>query len=197
MKIILLTIIFIPNLAYTLIPNCPGPGCKPPSNHPAFAKTSHPCPPFCIQPSNPFEPARVDAVSELDIIHAVREMANGNKSTMVIDVRKPVWITAKKGGTIKGSVNIPFNKLNAKAVAKDKNAVIKILTSKFGVVNNDGILDFSKAKTLYIFGNGLWSGESPATIRALLELDYPDKKLKYYRSGMNAWHSIGLGTVEK
>ncbi len=163
--------------------------------HPVFLKTSRPCPPFCIQPIKPFAPALVDTVAELDIIQAARDVAKGDKTIMVIDTRTPVWTTAKKGGMIKGSVNIPFNKLNAKALAKDHDAVIKILTSKFGVVANDGALDFSKAKTLYILGNGLWSSESPATIRTLLKLDYPDKKLKYYRGGMNAWHSLGLGTV--
>jgi hypothetical protein len=35
--------------------------------HPAFAKTSRPCPPFCIQPTHPFAPASVETVSELDI----------------------------------------------------------------------------------------------------------------------------------
>jgi rhodanese-related sulfurtransferase len=38
-------------------------------------------------------------------------------------------------------------------------------------------------------------GQSPAAIRALLSLGYPEHKLKYYRSGMNAWHSLGLSTV--
>ncbi|AYQ57163.1 hypothetical protein BTHERMOSOX_602 [Bathymodiolus thermophilus thioautotrophic gill symbiont] len=166
--------------------------------NPAFAKTSRPCPPFCIQPTNPFAPAAVETVSELDIIHALRDIAKGDKSKMVIDARTPVWMSAKKGGTIKGSVNISFKKLNAKAVAKDPDAVIDILTGKFGVVDNgSGILNFSKAKTLYLFCNGLWCGQSPAAIRALLALGYPESKLKYYRSGMNAWHSLGLSTVGK
>ncbi len=165
--------------------------------HPAFAKTSRPCPPFCIQPTEPFAPAAVDTVSELDVIHAIRDIANGDKSQMVIDARTPVWTTAKKGGTIKGAVNIPFNKLNSKAVAKDPDAVIEILTGKFGVTEQDGIFNFTKAKTLYLFCNGLWCGQSPAAIRALLSLGYPESKLKYYRSGMNAWHSLGLSTVGK
>ncbi len=166
--------------------------------HPAFAKTSRPCPPFCIQPMHPFAPASVDTVSELDIINAVRDMAKGDKSIMVIDARTPVWTTAKRGGTIKGAVNIPFTKLNSKAVAKDPDAVIDILTGKFGVVDNGtGVLNFSKAKTLYLFCNGLWCGQSPAAIRALLSIGYPESKLKYYRSGMNAWHSLGLSTVGK
>jgi rhodanese-related sulfurtransferase len=165
--------------------------------HPAFAKTSRPCPPFCIQPSHPFAPAKVDTVTELDVIHAIRDIANGDSSVMVIDARTPVWTTAKKGGTIKGAVNIPFNKLNSKAVAKDPDAVMRILTSKFGVTEQDGVFNFSKAKTLYLFCNGLWCGQSPAAIRALLALGYPDSKLKYYREGMNAWHSLGLSTVGK
>jgi hypothetical protein len=37
--------------------------------NPAFAKTSRPCPPFCIQPTNPFAPAAVDTVSELDVLY--------------------------------------------------------------------------------------------------------------------------------
>ncbi|SMN01772.1 hypothetical protein SPONL_92 [uncultured Candidatus Thioglobus sp.] len=166
--------------------------------HPAFAKTSRPCPPFCIQPSHPFFPAPVDTVTELDIIYAVRDMANGDNSIMVIDARTPVWTTAKKGGTIKGAVNISFKKLNAKAVAKDPDAVLDILTKRFGVVDNGtGVLNFSKAKTLYLFCNGLWCGQSPAAIRALLAVGYPASKLKYYREGMNAWHSLGLSTVGK
>lgn len=165
--------------------------------HPAFTKTSRPCPPFCIQPTHPFAPAKVETVTELDIIYAARDIANGDNSVMIIDARTPVWTTAKRGGTIKGSVNIPFTKLNAKAVAKDPDAVIEILTSRFGVTEQDGVYNFSQAKTLYLFCNGLWCGQSPAAIRALLSLGYPENKLKYYRAGMNAWHSLGLSTVGK
>jgi rhodanese-related sulfurtransferase len=166
--------------------------------HSAFTKTSRPCPPFCIQPTNPFAPAKVETVTELDMIYAARDIQSGDTSMMVIDARTPVWTTAKRGGTIPSAVNIPFTKLNAKAVSKDPDAVIEILTSQFGVVDNGtGILSFKDAKTLYLFCNGLWCGQSPAAINALLSLGYPASKLKYYRSGMNAWHSLGLSTVGK
>jgi len=46
---------------------------------PAFAKTSRPCPPFCINATNPFAPAKVETVTELDVIHAARDSANGDK----------------------------------------------------------------------------------------------------------------------
>jgi rhodanese-related sulfurtransferase len=163
--------------------------------HAAFTKTSRPCPPFCIQPTHPFAPASVDTVTELDVIHAARDVAGGDTSVMVIDARTPVWNTAAKGGTIPHSVNIPFNTINSKALAKDPMAVVEILTDHFGVADMDGVLDFSGAKTLYLFCNGLWCGQSPAAIRALLQIGYPESKLKYYRGGMNSWQSLGLSTI--
>ena len=158
---------------------------------PAFAKTSRPCPPFCIQPTAPFTPAEVDTVTELDIIHAARDVAGGDKGLVVIDARTPGW--AKKG-TIPHSVNVPFTKLNSKALAKDPMAVVDILTAQFGVKDMDGVLNYDNAKTLYLFCNGSWCGQSPAAIRALLTMGYPQDKIKYYRGGMNSWKSLGLTT---
>ena len=165
--------------------------------HPAFAKTSRPCPPFCIQPFNPFEPAQVETVTENDVIAAAKAVADGDTSVILIDSRTPVWTTAKKGGKIPHAVNIPFNKLNDKALAKDPMAVVEILTDQFGVADMDGVLNFENAKTLYLYCNGLWCGQSPAAIRALLKIGYPEAKLKYYRGGMNSWQSLGLSTTGK
>ena len=165
--------------------------------HPAFTKTSRKCPPFCIQPTAPFAPAKVATVTELDMIQAASDIAAGNSSVMIVDARTPVWTTAKRGGTIPHAVNIPFNKLNQKALDKDPMAVVDILTNTFGVVDMDGVLDYSNAKTLYLFCNGLWCGQSPAAIKALLKIGYPSSKLNYYRGGMNAWQSLGLTTVGK
>ena len=158
---------------------------------PAFAKTSRPCPPFCINATNPFAPSQVDMVTELDMIHAARDVANGDKTLLVVDARTPGWV---KKGTIPHAINVPFTKLNSKALAKDPMAVVEILTDKFGVKDLDGILDFGNAKTIYNFCNGAWCGQSPASIRALLAIGYPEHKIKYYRGGMNAWKSLGLTT---
>ncbi|SFV82095.1 hypothetical protein MNB_SUP05-12-740 [hydrothermal vent metagenome] len=158
---------------------------------PAFAKTSRPCPPFCIQPTEPFLPARVATVTELDVIHAARDAAGGDTSVKVIDARTPGWV---KKGTVPHAVNVPFTKLNSKALAKDPMAVVDILTAEFGVVDMDGVLNYDKAKTLYLFCNGSWCGQSPAAIRALLTMGYPQDKIKYYRGGMNDWKLLGLTT---
>src|SRR6056300_581975 len=157
--------------------------------NPDFAKTSRPCPPFCIQPTAPFTPARVQTITELDMIHAARDKADGDSNIMLVDARTPGWV---KKGTIPGSVNVPFTKLNSKALAKDPMAVVDIMTKDFGVKDMDGVLNYDSAKTLYLFCNGSWCGQSPASIRALLSMGYPQDKIKYYRGGMNAWKSLGL-----
>jgi len=130
-------------------------------------------------------------VTELDMIHAARDVANGDKTLLVVDARTPGWV---KKGTIPHAINVPFTKLNSKALAKDPMAVVEILTDKFGVKDLDGILGFGNAKTIYNFCNGAWCGQSPASIRALLAIGYPESKIKYYRGGMNAWKSLGLTT---
>ncbi len=158
---------------------------------PDFAKTSRPCPPFCIQPTEPFLPAAVDTVTELDMIHAARDRANGDSNIVLVDARTPGWV---KKGTIPHSVNVPFTKVNSKALAKDPMAVVEIMTKDFGVKDMDGVLNYDNAKTLYLFCNGSWCGQSPASIRALLSMGYPQDKIKYYRGGMNAWKSLGLST---
>ena len=155
-------------------------------------KTSRPCPPFCIQPTNPFAPAIVDTISELDIIYAIEDIVNGDDSKLVIDARTPSWV---KRGTIPNTINIPFNRLNSQALARDPIAVVDILIDVFGVYDNDGVLNYNDVKTLYFFCNGAWCSQSPNAIKALLSIGYPQNKLKYYRGGMTAWKGLGL-TVE-
>jgi rhodanese-related sulfurtransferase len=130
-------------------------------------------------------------VTELDMIHAAEKVANGDTTVLMVDARTPGWV---KKGTIPHAINVPFTKLNSKALAKDPMAVVEILTEKFGVKDLDGVLDFGGAKTIYNFCNGAWCGQSPASIRALLAIGYPESKIKYYRGGMNAWKSLGLTT---
>ena len=51
------------------------------------------------------------------------------------------------------------------------------------------------AKTLILFCNGAWCGQSPTNLRALMDLGYPAHKLKWYRGGMQAWEQLGFTTV--
>ena len=154
-----------------------------------FAKTSRNCPPFCIQPSN-LAPG-VETIAEVEMLDYLKKMSDGDNSILVIDSRTPDW--AKKG-TIPGSVNIPWTKLNP-AKGADPISIGEIMTSKFGVKEMEGLWNYNDAKTLVMFCNGMWCGQSPNNIKNLLKFGYPAHKIKWYRGGMQNWSNLGLTTV--
>ncbi len=156
---------------------------------PAFAKTSRKCPPFCIQPGE--LASGVETIGELEIIHYLKMMSDGDKSIMVVDSRTPDWVAK---GTIPGAVNIPWDQLN---IGKsDPITVQEILEKHFGVKNQDGFNMFDNAKTVVMFCNGPWCGQSPTNIKGLLKIGYPANKIKWYRGGMQDWEVLGLTTVK-
>ena len=50
-------------------------------------------------------------------------------------------------------------------------------------------------RTLVLFCNGMWCGQSPNNILNLLRFGYPAEKLKWYRGGMQDWEILGLTTI--
>jgi len=157
--------------------------------HPDFARTSRKCPPFCIQPYT-LAPG-VETIGELEVLDYLARMSKGDTSILVIDSRTPDWV---KKGTIPGSVNIPWTSLNPGQGA-DPMSIAEILESRFGAVQQEGLWDFSKVKTLVLFCNGMWCGQSPNNIQTLLRFGYPAAKIKWYRGGMQDWEILGLTTV--
>jgi rhodanese-related sulfurtransferase len=157
--------------------------------NPAFAKTSRPCPPFCIQPST-LAPG-VETIAEVEMIDYISKMSNGDKSILVVDSRTPDWV---KKGTIPGAKNIPWTKLNP-AKGADPVSILEIMEEEFGVTESEGLLNFTNAKTLVMFCNGMWCGQSPNNIKNLLKFGYPAHKIKWYRGGMQDWEILGLSTV--
>ena len=157
---------------------------------PAFAKTSRPCPPFCIQPI--ILAPGVETLGEREIIAYLTKMSNGDSSIMVIDSRTPDWV---KKGTIPGAVNIPWTALNP-AKGADPISIGEILEDQFGAQSLEGLWDYTNAKTLVMFCNGMWCGQSPNNIKNLLKFGYPSHKLKWYRGGMQSWSNLGLTTVK-
>lgn len=157
--------------------------------NPAFGKTSRKCPPFCIQPGE--LATGVKTIGELEMLHYLQKVSAGDKSIMVIDSRTPDWV---EKGTIPGAVNIPWDKLN---IGKsDPITVQEILEKQLGAKQQDGFWDFSNAKTLVMFCNGHWCGQSPTNIKGLLKIGYPAHKLVWYRGGMQEWEILGLTTVK-
>jgi len=163
----------------------------------AFTKTARHCPPFCVQPATIAQ--GVDTVGELEVLGFLKRIAKGDRTVMVVDSRTPEWIIR---GTIPGSVNIPWNKINLDVegtfeLAAEAEGLADILTTQFGAHLVDGKWDFRNAKTLILFCNGIWCPQSSANIKTLLSLGYPSYKLKWYRGGMQDWVSVGLTTVNE
>ncbi len=156
---------------------------------PAFAKTSRNCPPFCINPMH-LAPG-VETIGEVEMLAYLQRVSEGDDTVLVIDSRTPDWI---KRGTIPGSVNIPWTKLNP-AKGADPLSIGEIMSESFNAKELEGMWDFSQAKTLVMFCNGMWCGQSPNNIRNLLKFGYPAHKIKWYRGGMQNWENLGLTTV--
>ncbi|MBK1703524.1 rhodanese-like domain-containing protein [Halochromatium glycolicum] len=153
-----------------------------------YQKTARPCPPYCVQPMQ-IAPG-VETLGELELITYLQEAAAAPSEVLVIDSRTSEWV---QRGTIPGSVNIPYTRLDP-AYANPQQ-IAEILQLEFGAVAIDGLWDFANVKTLVFFCNGAWCGQSPTNIKALLGLGYPAHKLKWYRGGLQAWEQLGLTTV--
>ena len=163
--------------------------------NPAFAKTSRPCPPFCIQPMQ-LRPG-IETLGEQEIIHYAVMMSKGEKmpdgsEIMIIDSRTPDWVAK---GTIPGAVNLPWTLLSERKGA-DPLSIAELMTTKFGAKEQNGLFYFDNAKTLVMFCNGMWCGQSPNNIKSLLKYGYPANKIKWYRGGMQNWENLGFNTVK-
>ena len=107
----------------------------------AFAKTSRPCPPFCIQPAV-LAPG-VETIAEVEMLDYLKRMSGGDDSILVIDSRTPDWV---KRGTIPGAINIPWTTLNTSK--SDPLTIVDTLEKHFNVKAQEDLYDFSNAKTL-------------------------------------------------
>ncbi len=153
-----------------------------------FAKTSRNCPPFCIQPITAGE--GVKTIGTLELIYFMNDHLK-DKSGLLIDARTPKWFNK---GTIPGSINVPYTSLKA-SVGADEFAIEDSLIL-FGAEKLDEQWDFFDAKTLVLWCNGPWCGQSPEAIRALLDLGYPAEKIRYFRGGMQSWLMLGFNIIK-
>lgn len=154
-----------------------------------YALTSRACPPFCIKPIK-LAPG-VETIGELEMLDYLVAASKPDSNVLVIDSRTPSWVAK---GTIPGSVNIPWTML--KEDTSDPLTIAGILEDRFGAKDEEELWNFSAVKTLVLYCNGMWCGQSPANIKTLLKYGYPAEKIKWYRGGMQNWHALGLTTVK-
>jgi rhodanese-related sulfurtransferase len=163
-----------------------------------FQKTERGCPPFCVQPM--VAVPGVDTIGELEVLDYLSRMAKGDTSILLIDSRTPDWVMR---GTIPGAINIPWNKISNDAAGTfetpaEADTFEQILADELGGKHDkaNDTWDFSEAKTLILFCNGIWCGQSTANLKTLVKIGYPVHKLKWYRGGMQDWVSVGLTSVK-
>lgn len=155
-----------------------------------YALTSRACPPFCVQPMQLLP--GVHTIGEIEMLKFLKARSDGDKSILIIDSRTPDWV---RKGSIPSAINIPWTQLYPESSSYQPFVVEDLLTSRFGAKVDEGIWDFSGAKTLVMFCNGPWCGQSPTNIKALVNMGYPADKIYWYRGGMQAWNALGLTTT--
>ncbi|WP_417434046.1 rhodanese-like domain-containing protein [Hoeflea sp.] len=138
-----------------------------------FAQTSRACPPFCIQPAQVAE--GVATIGELELLDMLSD-----DTAMVVDARTVDWHAEE---TIPGALNIPYTEIAGRL-------------DELGCTGSTGAWDCTNARNVALYCNGLWCGQSPTAIRAMLRENYPADRIFYYRGGMQAWKILGLTTVE-
>ena len=153
-----------------------------------YDKTARSCPPYCIQPMQ-IAPG-VETIGELELIDYLKRVDAGDADVLVIDSRTEEWVSR---GTIPGAVHIPYTRLDPQYASPEQ--IAEILQLELGAARADGLWNFDGVKTLVLFCNGAWCGQSPTNIKALLGLGYPADRIKWYRGGMQSWESLGLTTV--
>ena len=172
----------------------------------SYAKTSRPCPPFCVNPIIIAE--GVNTVAELEVIKFM-ESDHADGTGVIIDTRDPERYNHE---TIPGSINVPSSMISQPKVTPE---LVELMES-FGAHERTGVgaiqraieslgffdgdmktddWDFTQAKNLLLWCDGPWCEQLPQSVHALIALGYPAAKIQYYRGGMQMWKSLGLTTV--
>lgn len=128
---------------------------------------------------------KIDTYGELEVLEFLEEMQE-DKNMLFVDSRRTGWYEAL---TIPGAINIPFIYFTERGKwEREKKETLKL----FGVKQTETGYDFSGAKTVLFFCNGVWCRQSPQMIEALLEMGYPPEKMKWYRGGLQSWLNVGM-----
>lgn len=138
-----------------------------------WTRTSRPCPNFCVQPMIPAE--GVTPIGEQEVIAMLQD-----PDAVVVDSRVAKWYY---DGTIPGAQHIPYTE------------VADRLDELGCEIDFDGWI-CDGAKSVALFCNGPWCGQSPTAIRAMISVGYPADKIYYYRGGMQVWRMLGLTVIE-
>jgi len=134
---------------------------------------------------SPVKMEGIETYGELEVIDYMKR-AQTDKNLLLVDARMAHWYAQ---GTIPTSMNIPFKSFDP------THQDFELVMDAANVEYNEGIYDFTNAKTLLLFCNGIWCPQSTWAIENLLKIGYPKEKLIWYRGGMYSWTSVNLTTI--
>ncbi|MEA3352387.1 MAG: rhodanese-like domain-containing protein [Campylobacterota bacterium] len=129
----------------------------------------------------------VETYGELEVLEFMKKAKNG-ESMLLVDSRTENWYMHF---TIPSAVNAPYTFLKKSQYPDEFDELLEM----FGVKISGDKYDFSQSKTLLLFCNAVWCGQSPISMKELIKIGYPKEKLKWYRAGIQGWTSLGLPTV--
>ena len=135
-----------------------------------WAIVNRDCPPFCIQPHQAADGTHT--IGELELLEMLKA-----GDTILVDSRTPDWFTT---GTIPSAINIPYTQ------------AVERLAELNCEPDFDGKFACDDASKVILFCNGLWCGQSPTAMRAMIEAGYPADRIYWYRGGMQSWRLLGF-----
>jgi len=128
----------------------------------------------------------IESYGELEVLDFIKRM-NKDKNLILVDSRGSDWY---EYDTIPGATNYWFSMVKNPLKYPDE---FEFMLEELHVIKKkDGSYDFSNAKTMLLFCNGPWCGQSPAAIRGYLKIGYPVEKMRWYRGGMHVWKSLSM-----
>ena len=131
----------------------------------------------------------IESYGELEVLDFIKRMAK-DKTLIMVDSRGSDWYAYD---TIPGAINYWFSMVKNPDKYPDE---FEFMLDELGVEQREnGTYDFSNAKTMLLFCNGPWCGQSPQAIRGYLKIGYPVAKMKWYRGGMHVWKSLSMTTT--
>lgn len=130
----------------------------------------------------------VETYGEVEVLEFI-EKSSFDDNYLLVDSRTEDWYFHS---TIPSAVNVPYTYSNKRQFVKEYEEMMEL----FNVTSKDGVYDYSNAKTVLLFCNGVWCGQSPEAMKQLIKNGYPEEKLKWYRGGIQSWIGLGFPTVK-
>ena len=131
---------------------------------------------------------KIDTFGELEVLKFIED-SKSNKNMLLVDSRTTEWFLQQ---TIPTAINVPYLYLNKSQYSEEFDEMMDLIGVKY--VNK--AYDFTNAKELLLFCNALWCGQSPESMKKLINLGYPEEKLNWYRGGIQSWLSLNLPVIQ-